>query len=150
MNNIEPIISAIRNYIKLCPYLEEFNGAVRVRVDFSDNEQATTYCIEEGITSQPVIKRYVDGSTVRQYLFIFSSIESYGSDIQQNIDNCGFYEKFTQWLEDNTNNNILPIMEDGKEARTIEALTNGYIFDNAEDVSTAKYQIQMRLTYFQK
>lgn len=144
------ILESIRNYIKQCPYLEEFNGAVRVRVDFSKDDEATTYNIEEGVTSQPILKRYIDGSTVRQYLFIFSSIESYGSDIQQNIDNCGFYEDFQQWLENNTNNKILPNMADGKKARSIEAITNGYIFDNAEDVSTARYQIQMRLTYFQK
>lgn len=144
------ILESIRNYIKLCPHLETFDGVVRVRVDYSDNSESTTYNIEEGVTSQPIIKRYVDGSTIRQYLFVFSSIESYSSDIQQNIDNCGFYEDFQQWLEDNTNQNILPVMGDGKEARSIEALTNGYIFDNAQDASTARYQIQMRLTYFQK
>ncbi|MDD7793694.1 chloramphenicol resistance protein [Clostridium sp. 'White wine YQ'] len=143
------ILESLRNYIKQCPYLEEFNGVVRLRVDFSDNNEATTYNIEEGVTSQPIIKRYVDGSTIRQYLIVFSSIEAYSADIQQNIDNCGFYEDFQQWLEDNTNNNILPIMGQGKEARSIEALTNGYIFDNAEDSTTARYQIQMRLTYFQ-
>lgn len=144
------ILESIRNYIKNCPYLEEFNGAVRVRVDFSNDTEATTYTIEEGVTSRPIIKTYVDGSTIRQYLFTFSSIEAYGADILQNIDNIGFYEDFTQWLEVNTNNNILPIMADGKEARSIEALTNGYIFDNAADSSTARYQVQMRLTYFQE
>lgn len=65
------ILESIRNYIKQCPYLEEFNGAVRVRVDFSKDDEATTYNIEEGVTSQPILKRYIDGSTVRQYLFIF-------------------------------------------------------------------------------
>lgn len=143
------ILESIRNYIKACPYLEEFNGAVRVRVDFSNNAEATTYAIEESVTSNPIVKKYVDGSTIRQYLFVFSSIEAYGADIQQNIDNCGFYEDFEKWLEDNTNKNILPIMSEGKEARSIEALTNGYIFDNAQDASTARYQIQMRLTYYQ-
>jgi hypothetical protein len=144
------ILESIRNYIKQCEYLEEFNGAVRVRVDFSNNEEATTYTIEEGVTSQPIVKKYVDGSTLRQYLFTFSSIEAYGADILQNIDNVGFYEDFTQWLEVNTKQGILPIMAEGKEARSIEALTNGYIFDNASDSSTARYQVQLRLTYFQE
>lgn len=144
------ILESIRNYIRNCPYLEEFNGAVRVRVDFSNDTEATTYTIEEGVTSQPIIKTYIDGSTIRQYLFTFSSIEAYGSDILQNIDNVGFYEDLIKWLEDNTKNNILPIMSEDKEARSIEALTNGYIFDNAGDGSTARYQVQMRLTYFQK
>lgn len=143
------ILESIRNYIKQCPYLEEFDGAVRVRVDFTNNDQITTYSIEEGVTSQPILKRYVDGSTLRQYLFNFMSVESYGADIQQNINNVGFFEDFSQWIEDNVDNGILPDLGINKETRSIEVLTNGYIFDNAEDATTARYMIQLRLTYFQ-
>lgn len=144
------IIEVLRNYIKTCPYLEEFNGAVRVRVDFTNNKEATTYTIEEGITSQPIIKRYVDGSTLRQYLFNFMSVEAYGADIQQNINNVGFYEDFSQWIEENSNNGILPELSSNKKTKSIEVLTNGYIFENADDSSTARYMIQLRLLYFQE
>lgn len=144
------IIESLRNYISTYPNLKTFDDILRVFVDYSNNENATTYSIEEGITSNSIIKRYTNGSTLRQYLFTFSSIEFYGSDIQQNIDNCGFYEDFADWLEDNTNNKILPILTGDKEVKSIEALTNGYFFGSNEGMTTARYQIQLRLTYFKK
>lgn len=144
------ILDSIRNYVLTCPYLKLFQDAFAVvNVDYTNSSEVTTYSIEEGITSKPIQKKYVDGSTVREYLFVFSSIEFYGDAVQQNIDNCGFYEDFQKWLEDNTSNGILPTMGNGKEARKIEALTNGYMFNNAANGATARYQIQCKLTYFQ-
>lgn len=142
------IIESLRNYISTYHNLKTFNDILHVFVDYADNANASTYSIEEGVTSSPIIKRYTTGKTLRQYLFTFSSIEFYGSDIQTNIDNCGFYELFSQWLEDNTKNGILPTLE-GKEAKSVEALTNGYLFSNSDNVETARYQIQCRLTYYQ-
>ena len=143
------IIGSLRDYILTCPLLEEYNGIITVRVDYADSSEPTTYTIEEGVTSNPIIKRYTTNKTKRQYLFILSSIQYYGSDIDVNMMNLEFYEKFSQWIEDNNNNDILPTMDIGKEASSIEVLTNGYIFDNAYDVQTSRYQIQCRLTYYQ-
>lgn len=143
------IISSLRDYILTCPLLEEYNGIITVRVDYADSSEPTTYAIEEGITSNPIIRRYTTKKTKRQYLFILSSIQYYGSDIDVNMQNLEFYEKFSQWIEDNNNNDILPTLDIGKEASSIEVLTNGYIFDNAYDIQTSRYQIQMRLTYYQ-
>jgi hypothetical protein len=144
------IIESLRNYISTYPNLKTFDDILKVFVDYSNNENATTYSIEEGITSNPIIKRYTVGSTVRQYLFTFSSIEFYGSDVQQNIDNCGFYEDFADWLENNTKNKILPILTGNRQAISVEVLTNGYLFGSSEDMTTARYQVQLRLKYFQE
>lgn len=143
------IISSIRDYLLTCPHLKELEGVTRVRVDFSDDSETSTYCIEE-VPSNPIIKKYIDNSSDRQFLFVFSSIEPYSIDIQQNIDNVGFYEHFQNWLETNTRSRILPVMEEGKEALKIEALTNGYLFSNEEGVTNSRYQVQCKLTYLQK
>lgn len=143
------IIESIRNYILTCPLLEEYNGIIMLRVDYTDSSQPTTYTIEEGITSNPIIKKYTTGSSQRQYNFILSSIQPYG-DIDQNISNLAFYENLEKWIEENNKNGILPIMETGKEANKVEVLTNGYIFDNAYDMTTSRYQIQLKLKYFQE
>lgn len=143
------ILDSIRDYIAQCPHLKTFNEILTLYVDHTNMDEISTYSIEEGV-AQPVLKTYVNGDTRRQFLFIFSSVEFYSSDIQNNLDNCGFYEDFSQWLEDNTNNKTLPIMGDKKEALKVEALTNGYLFNNSEDGTKAKYQIQCKLTYFQK
>lgn len=145
------IIQSIRDYILTCPHLKLFNDVIaNVNIDFSDSSITETYSIEEGVTSNPVTKKYINGDTEREYLFVFSSIEAYGSNFEKNMDNCGFYELFSEWLESNSIDKILPVMDNNKQARKIEALTNGYLFNNATDGTTARYQIQLRLTYFQK
>lgn len=139
------IIESIRNFILKCPYLDEFNeglGRKKVGVDFLSDE-IESYSIEE-VPAGPIIKRYTDGSSLRQIIFVFSSRECYGENVLQNLDNIGFYHKFSEWLEEQTENDNLPIIQNGTSQK-IEALTNGYAFDT--DVNKARYQIQVKLTY---
>lgn len=139
------IIESVRNFIKTCPHLVEYCGAVRVNVDYLSNSP-TTYSIE-GVPVEPILKKYVNG-TVRQYVFIFCSRESYGEDVRTNIDNSGFYENFSNWLEKCTLDCNLPILDKGMEPWSIEAITSGYAFDT--DADNAKYQIQVKLKYFKR
>lgn len=138
------IINAIKEYIEKCPYLSEFSRGINI--NFLDDE-ISSYSIET-IPINPIIKRYVDGSSIRQYLFLFCSKESYGQEVLQNIQNSGFFEKFTLWIEENNKQGILPNLNDGQEAIKIEVLTTGYPFQT--DVDRARYQIQLKLEYFQK
>lgn len=138
------IIESIRKFIKKCPFLEEFNGAVRIGVDYLDSE-ATTYSIEK-VPCNPIIKKYVDGSSKRQEQFIFASRESYGEDIFNNLENINFYEKFAEWIEQNNDEGNLPIL-DNKEALSIELTSNGYAFQT--DIDKSQYQIQMKLIYME-
>lgn len=140
------IISSIRNYIRQCPYLDTFNNAIRVNVNYLE-PTPDTYSIEE-IPIEPILKKYVNGDSIRQYAFIFTSREPYGVDVLQNIDNSGFYEKFASWVESNNDSGIFPILEDGLEPLEIKVTSTGYAFAVTE--STAQFQIQMRLKYFKK
>ena len=135
------IIDSIRNYIRGCPLINKG----KVNVDYLGVDIGE-YSIEP-TPADPIIKRYADGGTLRQYLFVFSSKESYGPDIRVQIDNSGFYEKFGQWLEKQTSENNLPDLNNKKTSQWVEALTGGYLFENETD--TAKYQIQCRLVYYQ-
>ncbi|MDM0609223.1 chloramphenicol resistance protein [Clostridium perfringens] len=139
------IIESIRNFIKECPYLEEFEGAVRIGVDYLDKE-TTTYSIEK-VPCNPIIKKYVDGSCKKQELFIFSSSESYGQDVFNNLENINFYEKFADWIEEMNIKGELPLL-DNKEAEKLEVTSNGYAF--ATDIDKARYQIQLRLIYIER
>lgn len=75
------IIDSIRKFIRTCPYLQEFDGAVKVNVDYL-GEESTAYSIEE-TPCEPIIKKYVDGSSIRQFEFIFCSRESYKSEAKR-------------------------------------------------------------------
>ncbi|WP_415347948.1 chloramphenicol resistance protein [Clostridium perfringens] len=140
------IIESIRNFIKKCPCLEEFEGAIRIGVDYLDKE-STTYSIEK-VPCNPIIKKYVDGSCKKQELFIFSSRESYGPDVFNNLDNINFYEKFAEWLEEQNCNKSLPKLTGKYEAEKLEVTSNGYAFQT--DVDKARYQIQLRLIYIER
>ena len=140
------IIESVRNYIRTCPHLQEFDNVVRVNVNYLDAD-ADSYSIEE-IPSEPILKKYVDGSTTRQYQFVFTSREPYNSDVLNNIDNSGFYQNFADWIEEQNNLGNLPIMDNGLEALEIKTTSIGYAFSVSED--TAQYQIQLRLKYLKK
>lgn len=136
------IIDSIRKFILQCPHLDEL--AKGVNVDYLD-EDITSYSIEEAPTN-PIVKRYIDGSSERQFEFIFASRESYGPEALQNIENSGFYEHFADWIEEKNKEGELPALERGLQARKIECTSTGYAFQTDED--RARYQIQLRLTYF--
>ncbi|EKY23894.1 hypothetical protein [Clostridium celatum] len=138
------IIKSLRDYISQCPYLYEFNKGINI--DYLDND-STTYSIEE-VPCEPIIKQYINGDTKRQYDFIFASRESYGADVFQNIENSGFYEDFSSWIEEESSKGNLPSLEGNRESLEIRVSTTGYAFQT--DDNSARYQIQLKLIYFQK
>ena len=140
------IIKSLRDYIRNCPYLDTFNNAIRVNVNYLE-PNTDTYSIEE-VPIEPIVKKYVNGDSIRQYAFIFTSREPYGIDVLQNIDNSGFYEIFADWIENQNNNEILPKLEGNLEPLEIKVTSTGYAFAVTED--TAQFQIQLRLKYFKK
>ena len=137
------IIESIREYMSGCPLLSEGN----INVDFLGSENIE-YSIET-VPCEPVIKYYVGGSTLRQYEFIIASRGFYGTDVVQNIQNSAFYEKLAEWIENNSRNKILPVLENEKQsAQKLEILTHGALI--SENAKTAVYQIQLRLIYIQE
>ncbi|MDE6035730.1 MAG: hypothetical protein K2G36_07470 [Ruminococcus sp.] len=136
------IIESVRDFISGCPLLK--NG-ILLNVDrLGDSE--IEYTIDGEITD-PILRRYTDGSSLRQFNFVFASREKYGSDTLQNIANSGFYEDFADWIETQSNSGNLPILDKYRIPQYIEVQSGGYVFDT--DDSTAHYQIQLKFVYFQ-
>lgn len=132
------MIEKIRDYFKNKVTLaKEFDN---ILVDFLGDE-ATSYTIEP-IPVEPKIRPYRDGGSLNQYVFQFGSREFYDNSVAQNINNLGFYEKFQEEIETNNKNGVLP---DIRGIQSIECLTPGTI-QNVQN-GTAKYVIQMRITY---
>lgn len=140
------IIDSIRNYMRNLECLDTFNNAIRVNVNYLE-PNADTYSIEE-VPVEPIVKKYINGDSIRQYAFIFTSREPYGADVLTNIDNSGFYEKLADEIEKNNYNEIFPLLDDGLEPLEIKVTSTGYAFAVTED--TAQYQINLRLKYFKR
>lgn len=139
---VKSVLEGVTEYFLRCPLLKE--GVFRVDALGPDPVE---YTIETGIFD-PVIQRYVDGSSERQYQFQFGSREFYSMDRVQNIENSTFYEEFADWVEMKSNEGELPELPKGMHAEELEVLSPEYIFDGA--MKNARYQISLRLVYFKE
>ncbi len=131
------MIEKIRKYLIENEIVDE---ECRVNVDFL-GENPTEFAIIP-IAVNPILKKYIDGSSLRQYQFQLISCNYYGADVMQNMANSKFYEELYDKIESNNDDGILP---DIKGIESIECLNNGAILDVT--TNTARYSIQMKITY---
>jgi len=136
------LIEAVRKYLGTCPLLKEG----RLNVDFLPPE-ASSYCVDV-VPVKPVVKDYLDGSSKRQFLFTFATRAYYGPDYRQQLDNLCLFEQFGEWIERQSRKRSFPELGPGRRAEKLEVTTSGYVF--IPDTDTARYQIQCKLSYFQK
>ena len=66
------LMESIRTFISTCPYLPELSKGININYLSTD---IYSFSIEEA-DKELVIKRYVDGSSIRQFTFILTSCES--------------------------------------------------------------------------
>lgn len=129
-------------------WLKTYSGlSGRLDVDFLD-EDAETYSVDT-IPCEEIIKRYKDGGTIRQFQFAVSSRRYYEQNIKNNLSNLQFFEDLTAWIEKQVRARQLPAMDKGRTAQKIVVTSSGYPFDVTEN-GMARYQMQLRLEYFQK
>lgn len=136
------IIEKVREYFLKCPLIDK---KTQINVDYL-GVNSVEYTIDS-VPVEPILNKYVDGGALKQFVFVFGSRQYYGADVLQNMDNSGFYQVFYEWLDEQNNIGNLPLLSNGKVAKSIEAITQGYMFDSSEE--SARYQIQVRLTYYE-
>lgn len=136
------VMESVRNWLKQYPGLDG-----RLDVDFLDVD-AETYSIDT-IPCEEVLKRYLDGSTVKQFQFAISSRRYYEQNIKQNLSNLKFFEDLTEWVEMQVKARNLPKMDKGRTAQKMVVTSTAYPFDVSED-GKARYQMQMRFEYLSK
>ena len=139
---VNSIIEGLTDYFLRCPLLKD--GVFRVNALGTDPVE---YALESAITS-PVVRTYVDGSSIRQYQFNFNSREAYSMDRIMAIRNESFYEDFCNWVEKQNVSGNLPEMPEGCEAQALTVLTPGFMLDAT--MINARYQVQLQLQYFKE
>jgi hypothetical protein len=138
----DSIIEALQKYFLGCPLISDG----RLGVDYLP-EHGVAYSLDTTPASE-IIQQYIDGGSLRQYLFVFRSAKDYGPDTLQNMANSGLFEALAAWMERQTRARNLPVLPEGLLPRRIEAQSTGYLFTSSPD--TGKYQIQCRLIYYRK
>lgn len=129
-------------YFKICPLLKNN------RLNFNHQGLKTSEFVIQPIPGGPPLRRYMSRSSKKEKLFCIASNESYNSDALVNIENSNWYEKFEQWVNEQNRLKHFPDTPEGVSPLQLECVTDGYML--AADEKNAHYQIQLKLTYFQK
>ncbi len=124
---------------------ESLDSGAALYVDHLGSEP-TQYAIIP-LPGEKVIEEYLSGKSLRAYPFALQSVESTAADLER-IENSGFFESFSDWLESQTDDGDFPSLGSGKTAYEIEALGWGYLYEKGQS-DTGIYQIQCLLTYIQ-
>jgi len=95
-----------------------------------------------------IVEYYINGSSLRAFPFAFQSVEDTIDNIA-GLEIVGFYEAFSDWLESQTDSNVLPVLDAGKSATLIEALGWGILLQTGAS-KTGIYQVQCQLEYKQE
>lgn len=136
------VISRIRDFIaKECPCLGDFR---ELFVDYLEPD-TESYSLEV-TPAEPVVKRMINGDSVRRKAFSFCSREFFNG--LDNVDTSDFFEEFSEWLERCTASGTLPDLGEGREARSLRSTTDGYLYD--ETGIKCQYRIQCECIYYQK
>lgn len=136
------IVEQVRKFLLTYPPLREG----KLHVDFLP-EEAKNFSIE-AIPAQEIVRCYLDGSSIRQFIFVLASREFYSDKINEQLDNLEFYMDFSEWLREQTMMGNFPDLGEGRKCLEMTTTTSGYAMTTQEN--TARYQIQCRMEFFQK
>ena len=136
------MVEKIREWLLACPLLE----GQRLNVNHLLGD-SIEYAIIESPTT-PILTKYMDGSSIRQKVFALSAVKDETPDILQNIAESGFWEQLTEWVEQQNRNRNYPKFDNAKRVRNIAVTSTHYLL--ASTPTTARWQIQLAVTYYQK
>ena len=141
VNHID-IAEALYNYLSTCPALPK----EQLYLDFLPSETGT-YAVEL-VPTEPIGKRYLDGSVVEELDFVLASRNPYGNSVSEQMENLKFFETFSSWLEEQNQKKNFPDLGTGKTVRRIETITSGALKSVTE--KTARYETKLQLIYTKK
>lgn len=133
------MISSVREFLKECPILKK--GIINVNY-LGDNKIKYTI---DNVPCYPIVKRYADGGTLRQFIFVFASREAYDANVLQNMGITQFFDEFSSWIEQQNEEKNFPVFPEGSVPTAIEVLSSGYLMSS--DEKTARFQMQLKITY---
>lgn len=137
------IIQAVRDYISACPFLERFTDGEYV--DFTGSDAGNYGIMPTGEVEE---NRDFAGNVLNQYNFVLYA-RNFTTENADRVENSGFVEDFSHWIQDNNFQGVFPILPEGMIPESITC-SNGSLFEFDENQNTGIYQIQCQLTYERK
>ncbi len=143
MSDVKTNTEYIRDWFRSCPVLSHDN---RFRVDYlsEDPTEYALYSVPTTINYRETVLGEEVPVDIQTLDYIFASKEQYGADTQQNLKNLGFYDAVVNWIMEQNDQHDFPTINEGRVKSIVPTLTQ-YVAEAGSD--TAKYQIQIRITY---
>ena len=136
------IIDAVREYIKTCPSLS--GKKVNINCLGTKNHSFTI----DNVASDAVIKKYCDGSELKQAVFTLGVRDRYDETLGENLYVITLLEKIEDWIYKQNIIKNLPILEsDDITARSIEVTKSGHLHDTS--MGSGRWQLEFRIVYKQ-
>lgn len=133
----------LRDWFRTCPALIDSN---RFRIDYlaENPTEYALYTVPTTISYRENVLGEEVPNDIQILNIIFASKEQYGADIQQNLANLGFYDELVGWIISQNAERNFPLINEGRVKSIVPTLTQ-YVAEAGSD--SAKYQIQLKLTY---
>lgn len=122
-----------------------FKSGEKFNANFLDPD-ATGFSIED-VPTTPVVKSFSDGSALMAKNFVVAGRLPTGKDKRTNYTGSGFWDALCLWIKEQDNDGSLPPI-DG--VQSVAVTNTGYVMEMNMDTNSARYQIQISITYLQE
>lgn len=130
-------------------YFQGYPGFGTERLELNCLPREVDRCSIDAVPCEPIIKAYLDDSSVRQCQFTLSTRTYHGQDLRSQETNMAVFDGLADWLESKIFFRDLPRLGPGKKVRDVEITSTAYPYIVSPD-GMARYQVQLRLTYLQE
>lgn len=134
------IISAVKEFLLTCPLFDE----IPITIDYLPS--SATEAAIEAVPVPYTVKQYTDGSKICRYQFIVALRFPWFADENEGLLCSRWFEDFSNWLDSQTEANILPILPEGLKAINMYATPNRFGVDGKN--SSGRYQMVCQMTFF--
>ena len=136
------MLESIIEYFNTCTYLTNLNSMVGANYL---SQETYSISFNENAGYNPVISESIVGDMEMQFQFSIDCRFHWNEELKNNLDNSKFFENIRNWLIQKNINGEYPTLKKGATPISIEAESNGYIFDAEENY--AIYRISCVLKY---
>lgn len=130
------MVNAIRNYFL------KYNFPKKALMNVDSLPSKSNNFSIDFTPCKPIVEQYINGTCLKQQTFVLAGRFAYSND---NSHILAFFEDLSNWINNNNNKGVYPILGGNKTSEIVEVLSKGYLIN--QEGTEARYQIQLRLVY---
>ena len=136
------IIDAVRNYMLSCPKLT--GKKININCLGTKNHSFSI----DNVVAESVIKKYCDGGTLKQAVFILGVRDRYDEMLEENISVMALLEEIEDWIYKQNIIKNLPVLDSSDLlVRSIEVTKSGHLHETS--MGSGRWQLEFRIVYKQ-